>query len=423
MATSGLNKILPPSHERKSKCPHCPLSILDRNLTRHISKKHPEKESKDRRSGSQLSVVQLWKSPQVQPASQSQNVVVENELVEEENEDRPDSGLGGEEEQEEEVSDSDNSFNIEENSVSEKHLDVEEERENKNKQSEAEQTSEVNDSLDLDKVCQQFANLKAALSNLENDVVGITKKSNVRKETRESADKEAGDDDIKLQYEMRKCRQVSDLLDTFPPLRYENVKGVVFCNECISIEDIAVESTNLKITRAGVFNYKPEVVTEDNPAKLTENFRNLKKALVFHLKSDNHKKNINENLKKLEAKETSHAEYVSGMALGRMCYNSYKKGRPMTDYESNVLLHDLNGAEIGNINHSNNFPRRLLPFVAEVVMEQKMSFLQGRMRQTGLPPEMAITADLATYRQDCRHFVGGLTCVPDSPDGLIQVDK
>ena len=48
-------------------------------------------------------------------------------------------------------------------------------------------------------------------------------------------------------------------------------------------------------------------------------------------------------------------EKAIGMRLARMVYHLFKKGRPDTDFPEQVLLHSLNGIDVGNINHSNFF--------------------------------------------------------------------
>ena len=57
-------------------------------------------------------------------------------------------------------------------------------------------------------------------------------------------------------------------------------------------------------------------------------------------------------------------EKAIGMRLARMAYHLFKKGRPDTDFPEQVLLHSLNGIDVGNINHSKIFPIKFLPIVA-----------------------------------------------------------
>ena len=51
---------------------------------------------------------------------------------------------------------------------------------------------------------------------------------------------------------------------------------------------------------------------------------------------------------------------------------------------------------------------------------KKFQFLSSLMVQTGFQPPIAITADLATFRLSCRHFMACIACIPDSLS-LLQV--
>ena len=42
----------------------------------------------------------------------------------------------------------------------------------------------------------------------------------------------------------------------------------------------------------------------------------------------------------------------AGFNLGRLCMEKYLKGRPYTDYETDVLILAKSGATVGELNHS-----------------------------------------------------------------------
>ena len=87
-----------------------------------------------------------------------------------------------------------------------------------------------------------------------------------------------------------------------------------------------------------------------------------------------------------------------------MAYHLFKRGRPDTDFPEQVLLHSLNGVDVGNINHSTNFMRHL-PFVGEEVKKKLKMFLTLRLPQTGCLPIGKIIADKATNKHRTRHFM------------------
>ena len=48
------------------------------------------------------------------------------------------------------------------------------------------------------------------------------------------------------------------------------------------------------------------------------------------------------------------------MNLGRMCMKLFLRGRPYTDYEDDVILHYMNGAAVGELNHSRKLSAAVL---------------------------------------------------------------
>ena len=108
------------------------------------------------------------------------------------------------------------------------------------------------------------------------------------------------------------------------------------------------------------------------------------------------------------------------MRIARVCYYLYRRARSFSESENLLLIQHLNDTKIGNINHSRNFPSVFLKSVAEIIQELKIEFNSSNIFQTGFKPALAITADLATFRLKCRHFMASITCIPDS-EKLIQV--
>ena len=153
---------------------------------------------------------------------------------------------------------------------------------------------------------------------------------------------------------------------------------------------------------------------------MSSKFRNLKKNIKRHLQRQVHV----DNVKMRDEKEQKYAAYaakniVVGMAIGRTCYHLYSKGRPFADFESSLFLQELNGINIGNINHGQDFARNFLPHVADVVSRRVNKFISWPLLQTGHRPPLNISADKATYKHRTRQFVSAVTVVPDS-DKLIQ---
>ncbi len=200
---------------------------------------------------------------------------------------------------------------------------------------------------------------------------------------------------------------------------------VVFCKLCIDThsdklisvhEGIESESTN------GIFSYEKKYGTDFKSGEiLPPKFRNLKKNLKRHKQRQLHQ----ENLKDKNAEEQRSArEFLRqrsiGLVIGRTCYQIFKSGNPFTDFENLIYLQSINGADVGNINHSNEFPRAFMPYVADVVKNRVNEFIQTPLMQTGHQPMLNISADKATYKHRTRQFATATTIVPDS-DQLLQV--
>ena len=96
----------------------------------------------------------------------------------------------------------------------------------------------------------------------------------------------------------------------------------------------------------------------------------------------------------------------------------YLKDRHYSDYEDDVLLHEMNGAVVEEINHK--FPAAFRPFLSAAVTRRFKNFLNLRLTQTGHLPAINTTADKGTYKHRTRQFLSCVTLVPVADD-LLQV--
>ena len=77
-------------------------------------------------------------------------------------------------------------------------------------------------------------------------------------------------------------------------------------------------------------------------------FRSLKKSLKRHLNSIQHKINSNvQNQNKEESEKIYSLNMKAGMICGRVAYHNLRRGRPVRDYEEDLLILKLSGAQIG----------------------------------------------------------------------------
>lgn len=217
---------------------------------------------------------------------------------------------------------------------------------------------------------------------------------------------------------MDSCKSIEHLKINLPEFRF-NISATtinILCEICTK-NDAELSTTKQNI---GCFTYK---ITEDydcSELDKTQPFRNLKRSIKRHLVTQTHREALNDASVKTEYDaKLENRERLIGMRLARMAYHLLKKGRPDTDFPEQVLLHNLNGVDVGNVNHSKNFVAKFLPYVAKEVKHRLIKFLTARLPQTGCVPIGKIVADKATTKHRTRHFICYITCVPDAED-LIQ---
>ena len=215
-----------------------------------------------------------------------------------------------------------------------------------------------------------------------------------------------------IHYKFSKARSFKDLKEL--GFSFHESKGYFLCDICSKFDS---EKTP-KIT----FEYNgPKEFTEKE--KVLRQFINLKKTLKRHLTTSiNHKECLMKNSKTEEEKvKTTSINEEVGMRIGRNCYFLFYKGRPYIDFEDMILLQDLNGLYVGDINHSRKFPASYRPFVCNEVMDRVRNYLNSALQQTGFKPPINIAFDKATYKHRPRQFVAAITVVPDAEDFLRPI--
>ena len=82
----------------------------------------------------------------------------------------------------------------------------------------------------------------------------------------------------------------------------------------------------------------------------------------------------NKNKDKINNHEAK-VEKEAAMRCARICYFLYKKGRPFSDYPDLVATIVQGSTFMGDINHSDKFPRAFLKSVASVVKQTIKKYL------------------------------------------------
>ena len=264
--------------------------------------------------------------------------------------------------------------------------------------------------IDLEQTCQRVGAdteriLKAAVESSIKENVEIAVKAAL-------SDKKQEEQKLTVQLKaktskdlMREARSIRDITNRFPEFEHhpDETGKEVHCLVC---------STH--------FSYSPDEPTEF-PAdeKLSEKFRNLKKHLFDHLKLSSHCRNIEKvgAQSAVWVKEEKRNKKV-GLTLTRIVYHLVKKGRPDTDFTDQVYLAASGGADCGDINHSFNFVRTMLPYLAAAVKGRLVKMFVSKLESTGCLPPVNLNADKATHQRWSRHFIGGITVNP----GTMQLE-
>ena len=98
----------------------------------------------------------------------------------------------------------------------------------------------------------------------------------------------------------------------------------------------------------------------------------------------------------------------ASMTCGRLAYKIIYRGRPYSDYATDVLVEHKNGGTVGDINYRIKFAEN-----------RATDYLHKRLKCTGRPPPCGILADKATMKKRAGQMIGMATVCPDD-NNLIQ---
>ena len=100
----------------------------------------------------------------------------------------------------------------------------------------------------------------------------------------------------------------------------------------------------------------------DEGSKQSRPFINVKAAIKKHLITTLQTKNWEARKQKEDANEAFKSRvHEVGMRIARICYAGYKGGSSKRNFEQEILKAVLNGCDLGDINHSDQFPRKFRP--------------------------------------------------------------
>ena len=173
---------------------------------------------------------------------------------------------------------------------------------------------------------------------------------------------------------------------------------------------------------SNTFSYSSDLEQDFLGSNLDQKFSSLKRNLARHLESLVHKRHAQQEQAKaiIWTKEENRNKAV-GLVLGRIVYYIIYKGRPDTDFPLLVYLSATGGSDCGDINHSFNFVRKFLPYLADAVRRRMKKMLGTRLVSTGCLPPVNLIADKATHQRETRQLVGCITVNPGGEDLLVAL--
>ena len=209
--------------------------------------------------------------------------------------------------------------------------------------------------------------------------------------------------------QVKNCRSISDLCTAAGLTMYRSEKQLV----C----DICDEASESSVRKAGEFSYNFEAEGVDFKEKnLPQRFRNLKKIVVDHLETKNHKNAENklheddENDKKEEI-----YNYKVGSKLAKMIYSNVKERNLYTKYERDVAMAASNGEEIGNINHGKDFAKEFVEAMGVEVQVELTKFFNKTLPCTDEKPPVSFASDKMTMKRKTGHITGVITPDVEAP--------
>ena len=166
---------------------------------------------------------------------------------------------------------------------------------------------------------------------------------------------------------LRQCETTQDILDNFHELVYEKESESILCELCFVEKEIQGNKTPGQF----LVDFYEEACEEDEENKVNkQSFYNLKRSVKRHFEAELHVENWKAwNHKNEKEKAHKKRNHEVGMRIARICYVDYKEGNSKRHFEQEVLKADLNGLDMGDVNHSDQFPRKFRPLL-------RMKFMQ-----------------------------------------------
>ena len=187
------------------------------------------------------------------------------------------------------------------------------------------------------------------------------------------------------------------VLDSLQFLKREDIQDGVdgyFCGLCFDGSEPNWESGKV----AGAFKFTK---TEEEDELQSRNLRNLKTNAKNHIlesKVHQQKKKLKES-KDENLKKTLDRTKAVGMNVFRERYNGIKQNKSRLDFEEDMLRAKLCGADVGDINHSREFAKKLDVAIHMELKENMKESMGAELDATGKKRPAGFMMDKMTPRK------------------------
>lgn len=177
----------------------------------------------------------------------------------------------------------------------------------------------------------------------------------------------------------------------------DRVNEILICKLCVPIPaNITTERTQ---NTPGII--KIQEVENTKQKVQSRELRNLKTHLIHHLKTDTHKINTEKQHEQLNATTRIRARNRDiGRKIGSLAYFFLYYKLPYRLFEKFMPMLSLNDIDIGQINHSEIFLRKLLNPCFEVLQRRLRTYLDQLLPCTGRQRAITLLLDKGTIKHD-----------------------
>ena len=190
------------------------------------------------------------------------------------------------------------------------------------------------------------------------------------------------------------CRCLTDL-DKFlsDDFQIDRSNEQMICRLCVQNPNNATEHSPGIFKIVGVENEQCSVMSDP--------LRKLKYRLIKHLKTDIHVGKLEKQLQhEQQNRSRSQRNKEIGEKIGSLAYFFFYHKMPFLQFENFLAYYSLHQIDIGQINHSEHFLRRLIDPCHRELLKRLRTYLNKPLPCTDAPGPITLLADKGTIKHD-----------------------